>query len=83
MAKTEKDFGGNIFKVWYNPQISQEFKKLLYFITPSMTSEQGDSNQFEVEVVLKKVKGREDTLCKNDQDFINILRKGKVQYIEL
>lgn len=27
MAKKAEDFGGMIFKVWYDPQVSQDFRE--------------------------------------------------------
>ena len=83
MAKKAEDFGGKIFKVWYNPQVSQEFVRKVTLINPGMSSEYGDINQYSIELVLDTFKDIEDTLCKDDQEFLKILKKGKIQYIEL
>ena len=83
MAKKAEDFGGMIFKVWYDPQVSQEFRRKVTLISLTMSSEHGDTIQYSIESVLDKFKDIEDTLCKEDQEFLKILKKGKIQYIEL
>lgn len=68
-----------IFKVAYNPEISSTNKKLIKTeITPSMTSQDGDSDQYPIDMVIELLEQFED----KEKD-INYLKELNVDYIEI
>ena len=80
------DLGGHELKVILNPNISAELKKVIKDnIEVSMSSDSGDSNQYEPTVLAELVNGNEaiaSTLSERDLEMVEALN-SHYDYIEI
>ena len=66
----------------YNPSISKPAKAYIrYEVTPSMTSYDGDSNQYSMSYCIEKLE-EEKELFNQDIEVLNKLAQSSVDYIE-
>lgn len=73
------------FSVEYNPSISKNAERLIRAeITPSMTSEDGDSSQFPIDFVLESLEeDNQDGVFTKDIEYLKNLLDEDVAYIEI
>ena len=71
--------------VEYNPSISKHAKRSVFSnITPSMSSNDEDSHQYPIGLVVEVLEGEnEEDLFKKDIELLNELMKEGVHYIEI
>lgn len=72
---------GTIFKVCYNPNISDTFIKKIRQISPSMLSVDETSAQYSVDIIKEHIE--EEFLEKADRDFISYCTNENIDYIEI
>lgn len=73
------------FSVEYNPSISKNAERLIRAeITPSMTSEDGDSSQYPIDFVLESLEeDNQDGVFNQDIAYLKQLSDEDVAYIEI
>lgn len=73
------------FSVEYNPSISKNAERLIRAeITPSMTSEDGDSSQYTIDFVLESLEAEnQDGVFNQDIKILKQLLEEDVAYIEI
>ena len=73
------------FSVEYNPSISKNAERLIRAeITPSMTSEDGDSSQYPIDFVLESLEAEnQDEMFNQDISYLKQLSEEDVAYIEI
>lgn len=73
------------FSVEYNPSISKNAERLIRAeITPSMTSEDGDSSQYPIDFVLESLEAEnQDGMFNQDIVYLKQLSDEDVAYIEI
>jgi hypothetical protein len=73
------------FSVEYNPSISKNAERLIRAeITPSMTSEDGDSSQYPIDFVLESLEeDNQDGVFNQDINYLKQLSEEDVAYIEI
>jgi hypothetical protein len=73
------------FSVEYNPSISKNAERLIRAeITPSMTSEDGDSSQYPIDFVLESLEAEnQDEMFNQDISYLKQLSDEDVAYIEI
>lgn len=73
------------FSVEYNPSISKNAERLIRAeITPSMTSEDGDSSQYPIDFVLESLEAEnQDQVFNQDITYLKQLSDEDVAYIEI
>ena len=73
------------FSVEYNPSISKHAERLIkQSITPSMTSEDGDSSQYPIDFVVDTLfDDNQDGVFTKDIDYLKSLLDEEVAYIEI
>jgi hypothetical protein len=73
------------FSVEYNPSISKNAERLIRAeITPSMTSEDGDSSQYPIDFVLESLEAEnQDEMFNQDIAYLKQLSEEDVAYIEI
>ncbi len=73
------------FSVEYNPSISKNAERLIRAeITPSMTSEDGDSSQYPIDFVLESLEeDNQDGVFNQDIEILKQLLEEDVAYIEI
>jgi hypothetical protein len=73
------------FSVEYNPSISKNAERLIRAeITPSMTSEDGDSSQYPIDFVLESLEAEnQDEMFNQDITYLKQLSDEDVAYIEI
>jgi hypothetical protein len=73
------------FSVEYNPSISKNAERLIRAeITPSMTSEDGDSSQYPIDFVLESLEAEnQDEMFNQDIAYLKQLSDEDVAYIEI
>jgi BioD-like phosphotransacetylase family protein len=73
------------FSVEYNPSISKNAERLIRAeITPSMTSEDGDSSQYPIDFVLESLEAEnQDEVFNQDIAYLKQLSEEDVAYIEI
>ena len=73
------------FSVEYNPSISKNAERLIRAeITPSMTSEDGDSSQYLIDFVLESLEEEnQDGVFNQDIAYLKQLSDEDVAYIEI
>lgn len=73
------------FSVEYNPNISKHAERLIkQSITPSMTSEDGDSSQYPIDFVVDTLfDENQDGVFTQDIDYLKRLLDEEVSYIEI
>jgi hypothetical protein len=73
------------FSVEYNPSISKNAERLIRAeITPSMTSEDGDSSQYPIDFVLESLEEEnQDEMFNQDIAYLKQLSDEDVAYIEI
>jgi hypothetical protein len=71
------------FIVEYNPSISKHAERFIQSeITPSMTSDDGDSSQYPIDFVLESLEQEKDELFDQDIKYLKFLSEDDVAYIE-
>lgn len=71
------------FTVEYNPNISKHAERFIQSeITPSMTSDDGDSSQYPIDFVLESLEQEKDELFGQDIKYLRGLSEDDVAYIE-
>lgn len=72
------------FSVEYNPNISKNAERLIRAeITPSMTSEDGDSSQYPIDFVLESLEeDNQDGVFNQDIAYLKQIADEDVAYIE-
>lgn len=73
------------FSVEYNPSISKHADRLIkQSITPSMTSQDGDSSQYPIDFVLESLEAEnQDGMFNQDIEILKQLLEEDVAYIEI
>ena len=73
------------FSVEYNPSISKNAERhIREEITPSMTSEDGDSSQYPIDFVLESLEAEnQDEVFNQDIAYLKQLSEEDVAYIEI
>ncbi len=73
------------FSVEYNPSISKHAERLIkQSITPSMTSEDGDSSQYPIDFVVDTLfDENQDGVFTQDIEYLKRLLDEEVSYIEI
>ena len=73
------------FSVEYNPSISKNAERLIRAeITPSMTSEDGDSSQYPIDFVLESLEeNNQDGVFNQDIAYLKQIADEDVAYIEI
>lgn len=72
---------GTIFRVAYNPNISDFLFKKLRESTPSMVSNDESTAQYNVDDFIKSLEGYE--LTEKEQEFLQELIDNNIDYIEV
>jgi hypothetical protein len=73
------------FSVEYNPPITKHAERFIQSeITPSMTSDDGDSSQYPIDICMEELeKENQDGVFKHDISYLKLLLEENVAYIEI
>ena len=72
----------NILKVCYNPPLSDKaISEILTYVTPSMTSIDGDTNQYNIGFLLAGLE--EWNFNPEDVEILKELQEQEIDYIEI
>ena len=73
------------FSVEYNPPITKHAERFIQSaITPSMTSDDGDTSQYPIDFCIESLEEEnQDGVFKHDLSYLKLLLEENVAYIEI